>query len=382
MYMFQRRLNYFILFLIGFISIVIFLSAPLAHAQQVSSTSLTTEFMKATVVGIEGIKQNPYSDYHSAIETLDVVIQDGNDVGQNVRVQYDTQGVSDLELHIGDSVILQKASSSTGKPTYSIESKYRLAPLSLIVVVFVVFVMLIVGWRGLGSFIGLGISLAVIFAFVAPQILSGSDPLTTCTIGAVVILLLTTYTAHGFSKQTTIALVSTFFVLLLTVGLSVLFVNLSLLTGYIDENSILVHFGSGHLINLKGLLLGGIIIGTLGALNDITTTQTATIFELAKTDKQLNQKQLFWKGLRVGREHVVSIINTLVLAYAGSSLTVFIFLFYNSSYYPLWVILNSETLNEEIIRTISGTMGLVLVVPIVTYLAAYYATKSLKLSNN
>jgi len=349
-----------------------------ANAQQASSSPQKAEFIKATVVGVEGIKQNPYSDYHSSIETLDVVIEDGVDTGKTAHVQYDTQGINSLVLNIGDTIILAKTNNPSGQATYSVESKYRLAPISLITIIFIVLVVLVVGWRGLGSFIGLAISLAIIFMYIVPQILAGADPLTVCMIGAIIILLITTYTAHGISKQTTIALVSTLLALFLTYGLSILFVNLSLVTGYIDENSIAVHFGTEHLIDVKGLLLGGIIIGTLGALNDITITQAATMFELAQTDRQLSHKQLFWKGLRVGREHVVSLINTLVLAYAGSSLTIFIFLFYNSSYYPLWVILNNETLNEEIIRTISGTMGLVLVVPIVTFMAAYFATKPQK----
>jgi uncharacterized membrane protein len=373
----NKYCKYLILILI--FTIVAPLLTPFAFAQQDSPPPPKAEFMKASVVSVEGIKQNPYSDYHSTIETLEVVIQDGADAGKTTQVQYDTQGISNLMLNAGDTVILAKTNNPSGQAMYSVESKYRLAPLSLISIAFIVLVVLVVGWRGVGSFVGLAISLAIIFVYIVPQILAGQDPLTVCMIGAIVILLLTTYMAHGISKQTTIALVSTLFALFLTYGLSILFVTLSLLTGYIDENSIAIHFGTGHLIDVKGLLLGGIIIGTLGALNDITTTQAATIFELAKTDRQLPQKELFWKGLRVGREHVVSLINTLVLAYAGSSLTIFIFLFYNSSYYPLWVILNSETLNEEIIRTISGTMGLVLVVPIVTFLAAYFTTKTAKL---
>jgi uncharacterized membrane protein len=360
-----------------FACVFFFHFTSLVHAQQVSPPPPKPEFMKATVVGVEGIKPNPYSNYHSTIETLSVVPQSGSQAGQPIQVTYDTQGISDLNLHIGDIIILEKATAS-GKTTYSVESKYRLAPISLIAVVFVLLVVLIAGWKGLGSFIGLAISLAVIFAYIVPQILAGSDPLTVCLMGAIAILIITTYTAHGISKQTTIALGSTLLALFLTYGLSILFVQLSLLTGYIDENSLAIHFGTGHLINLKGLLLGGIIIGTLGALNDITTTQAATIFELAKTDSNLHFKHLFKKGIVVGREHIVSMINTLVLAYAGSSLSIFIFLFFNSNYYPLWVILNSETLNEEVIRTIAGTMGLVLVVPIVTAIATYFATKPSK----
>ncbi|HWY79259.1 MAG TPA: YibE/F family protein [Candidatus Sulfotelmatobacter sp.] len=372
-----RALSYYLLFFL-FICSVSLVITPSSFAQQVSPTPPKSEFMKATVIGSEGEKKNPYSDYQSTIQVLDVVILDGSDIGKTVQVQYDAQRINDLILHTGDTVILTKTSSASGPVTYSIESKYRLAPLSFIGIAFVLLVVFVAGWKGIGSFIGLGISLGIIFVYIVPQILAGQDPLLVCMIGAVGILLFTTYAAHGISKQTSIALVSTLLALFLTYGLSVLFVKLSLLTGYIDENSIAVHFGTGHLIDVKGLLLGGIIIGTLGALNDVTTTQAATMFELVRTDKQVTRKQLFKKGLFVGREHVVSLINTLVLAYAGSSLTVFLFLFYNASYYPLWVILNSETLSEEVVRTIAGTMGLVLVVPIVTFIAAYFATKTQK----
>jgi uncharacterized membrane protein len=362
--------------------ILFFLALPsltsVVYAQQVSPAPQKAEYMKATITASEGIKKNPYSDYQSTNQILDVTILDGPEAGQSVQVQYDSQNIEDLKLNIGDTVILAKTTSASGQANYTIDSKYRLSEITLIAIAFFILVLVIVGWKAIGSFIGLGISLAIIFIYIVPQILAGVDPMTVCLIGSVIILLLTTYTAHGISKQTTIALVSTLVTLFLTFGISILVVQFAMLTGYVDENSIAIHFGTGHLINVKGLFLGGIIIGSLGALNDITTTQATTMFELAKTDITLNKTQLFKKGLVVGREHVISMMNTLVLAYAGASLTVFIFLFYNSSYFPLWVILNSETLNEEIIRTIAGTTGLVLVVPIVTFIAAYFATKTPK----
>jgi uncharacterized membrane protein len=364
-----KRLSFLLL------CICFFFRIPLAFAQQTPPPQSQPEFMKATVMNIEGVKTNPYSNYKSTIQTLDLTILDGPEAGQNIQVNYDSQNISDLALNVGDTVVLSKNTNSSGKTTFAVEDKYRLTPIIFILIAFIVLVVIIAGWKGITSFIGLAVSLLIIFSYIIPQILAGVDPLTVCMIGAVIILVLTTYAAHGFSKRTTIALCSTLLALLLTFFLSLLVVQLSQITGYADENDIAIHFGTQHLINVKGLLLGGIIIGTLGALNDITTTQVATIFEIAKTDQNLNKKQLFKKGLVVGREHVASLINTLVLAYAGSSLTVFIFLFYNASYYPLWVILNSETLSEELIRTVVGTTGLLFVIPIVSFIAAYFATK-------
>src|SRR5579864_1558663 len=119
-----------------------FLLTQQSFAQQVSPTPPKAEFMKATVISVDSIKPNPYSDYHSSIETLNAVIQDGVDAGKTAQVQYDTQGISSLELNAGDTVILAKTDNPSGQATYSVESKYRLAPISIIAITFVLLVVL------------------------------------------------------------------------------------------------------------------------------------------------------------------------------------------------------------------------------------------------
>jgi uncharacterized membrane protein len=132
-------------------------------------------------------------------------------------------------------------------------------------------------------------------------------------------------------------------------------------------------------IDMQGLLLGGIIIGALGVLDDTTTTQSATIFALSEANEKMKVKDLIIKGLQVGKEHITALVNTLVLAYAGVSLPIFIFLVLNPLNQPIWVILNSEMLVEEIARTIAGSVGLILAVPITTVLAAFFSRYSVKI---
>lgn len=207
--------------------------------------------------------------------------------------------------------------------------------------------------------------------------MAGHDPLTTSIIGSVVILLITTYLAHGISRQTTVALFSTFFALMVTAWLSSVMVGIAHLSGFTEETASL-QFGLTKAVNVQGLLLGGIIIGTLGALNDVTTTQAASVFELAATDTKLGFAKLYEKGFSIGREHVVSLVNTLVLAYAGSSLALFLFLILNPQKVPLWVMVNSEEISDEIVRTLAGSLGLILVVPIVTLFAAMICDKKIR----
>jgi uncharacterized membrane protein len=194
-------------------------------------------------------------------------------------------------------------------------------------------------------------------------------------------MVTTIYLAHGVSQQTTIAIISTFVSLIITIVISILFVDLIKLSGTGSEDIYSLVQGFKGTINFQGLLLGGIIIGTLGVLDDVTTTQTTTMYTLAEANPAYTVSTLFKHGMKIGREHITSLVNTLVLAYAGASIGVFIYLFLGMKQgtAPLWVMLNSEFIVEEIVRTLSGSIGLVLAVPITTLLASFFAKYSVKI---
>lgn len=152
-------------------------------------------------------------------------------------------------------------------------------------------------------------------------------------------------------------------------------VSLMQATGLGSEDVYNLQIGSTSPINAQGLLLGGILIATLGALNDITTTQSMTIFTLVKESPKQKLSELFGKGMDIGKEHIASLINTLILAFAGSSLAVLIFFELNPLHLPIWVILNNETTMEEIIKSLVGSSALILAVPITTFIAALIALR-------
>ena len=184
------------------------------------------------------------------------------------------------------------------------------------------------------------------------------------------------YLAHGFTKQTSVAVFSTAITLVITGFLSVLFVRLTNLSGISNEDtSSLLFGGPTATINYKGLLLGGMIIGFLGVLDDITTGMSATVFELKKVNSKLKFHEIIKSSLNVGVEHISSLVNTLVLAYAGSSLPVFLYLVLNPQGYPVWFMVNSEFIAEEIVRTMVGSIGLLFAVPITTIMASYFVTR-------
>jgi uncharacterized membrane protein len=284
-------------------------------------------------------------------------------------------------LNKGQSVIIAKYSLSSQPPYYVIMDSYRLHSLVIIAAIFFTLVFIITGKRGLGALLGLGFSLLVIMKFIIPLILLGFNSLLVSILGSILILIVSIYLAHGLKEETTIAVISTGLSLIITGILAVLFVSLAQMSGLGDEDVYSLNTQFQNVINFQGLLLGGIIIGTLGVLDDITTAQTATVYELAHANQQLSVKAIISKGLRVGKEHITSVVNTLVLAYAGASMGVFIFvtLGIQNNSTPLWIILNNEMLAEEVIRTLAGSIGLILAVPLTTVLAAIYARYSVKI---
>jgi uncharacterized membrane protein len=358
----------FFLFLLSFFLITPLLA--LSHAQ----TPPKSEFSKAQVIDIT----KEQKEQQNIIQSVRLQILDGQEKGEIITTTYSlSQKNADQKLQKGTEVVLEK-SQVQNKAEYRVIDTYRLPQLTAITIAFFIFVILVAGKKGAGSIAGMAISLAVILYFIVPQILNGQDPLLISIIGSVIILSVTLLLAHGIRQQTFIALGATALTLILTGILAVFFVSLTKLTGLGSEDAYTIQMTNAAL-NVKGLLLGGIIIGALGVLDDITTSQTAVVFELAKANEKLKVQELFQRGFNVGREHIVSLVNTLVLAYAGTSLAIFMLFSLNPLQRPYWVILNNEMIVEEIVRTLAGSIGLILAVPITTLLAAFFSRYSLKI---
>jgi uncharacterized membrane protein len=337
--------------------------SPLALPPPQYFRAQVVRVLKQGVRSVDGV-QIPY-------QQLQVKLVGGSHQGQELTFLsgYTSSLTPAQMVKQGEAIVLTSEVNTDGSTQYQVLGADRTAPLLYLVAAFAIAVIVIARWKGVGSLLGLSVSLGVVVWYVVPQILAGADPLRTCVYASLGILFVTTYLAHGVSRQTTVALLSTFVALMATVGLSSILAAIAHITGF-NSDAMELQFGPAGSINMKGLLLGGTIIGTLGALNDITTTQAAAIFELARTDRTLTFLALFRKGFGIGREHAVSLVNTLMLAYAGASLILFLFVGLNPQHVPLWVMLSSEDTSDEVVRMVAGSLGLLLVIPIVTTLAA------------
>ncbi len=368
----NKLLRYINIFLILF-----FLFLPTSHAQGKLLPPEPPEehYYKAQVIEVIKEENKKVDGSINYVQTVKLEIEDGPEKGKSVTI--DHGGVvrvdSSQKLKVGETVVLIKT-ILPDKTNYTVLDRYRIDTLLYIVAGFFLLVIFVAGKKGLGSILGMIVSVLIILQFIVPQILRGQDPLLITIAGSLAIMVITIYLAHGISRRTTVALASTAGSLLITGILAFLFVEITSLSGVGTEDAYLLQFGPTS-INLKGLLLGGIIIGTLGVLDDITTSQAAAVFEISRANKKLEFMDLVTRGYVVGKEHIAALVNTLVLAYAGASLSLFILFVLNPSNQPYWVILNSQVIVEEVIRTLAGSIGLVLAVPISTVLSAWVALK-------
>lgn len=359
--------------------ITTFLLLFFSSANIISASDLVSKdvFKKAEVLQIldEGVKkfESFGEQYENPYQIAQVKIIAGEDRNEVLTVSH--TGMSETtfqKVKVGQHIVINQVETAEGMQ-YQIIDRLRTSELILIGIFFLLLVILLSRWKGVGSILGMIFSLFVILRFIIPQILAGKDPLTVSILGAIAILVTSIYLAHGFSKQTTIAVISTSITLIITGMLSVYFVKLTSLSGISSEDTTSLLFGGPTAtINYKGLLLGGMIIGFLGVLDDITTGMSAIVFELKKVNNKLKFSELLKSSLNVGIEHISSLVNTLVLAYAGASLPIFLLLVLNPQGHPVWFMINSEFIAEEIVRTLVGSIGLLFAVPITAAMASYY----------
>lgn len=270
------------------------------------------------------------------------------------------------QLHEGQKVVVAYEPSAPEDLQYSVTDINRRLPLALLAGIFALAVVVVGRLRGLMALVSLAISFLLLNFFILPAILQGSNPLVVAVIGSSAIMLIALYLCHGLSARTSVAVLGTLISLLLIGVLGSLFIGWAALTGNTDDNTGLIH-GLYPSIDMSGLLLAGVISGSLGVLDDVTVTQTSAVWELHEANPTMGWRGLYRAGIRIGRDHIASVVNTLVLAYAGAALPLLLFSIAQSG---VGTVANSELVAEEIVRTLVGSIGLVASVPVTTALAA------------
>ncbi|HUF32917.1 MAG TPA: YibE/F family protein [Acidimicrobiales bacterium] len=298
--------------------------------------------------------------------TPTVEILGGADRGRTVTLQPQSRAAG-VDFDIDERVVLGYTAAAEEDFQYYFADRERRGPLLVLGILFAVAVIGLGRFHGFRALLGVGISLLALTTFVLPAVLEGSNPLAVALVGSSFIAFVSLYLAHGLNARTTTALLGSLGSLALVGVLSTIFVAASRFSGLADEEALFLSISAVDL-DLTGLLLGGIVIGTLGVLYDVTVTQASAVWELQRANPRYTRWELYRSAIRIGRDHIAATVNTLVLAYAGASLP--LFLIFTQADIGLLDAVNGELVAVEIVRTLCGSIGLVASVPLTTGLAA------------
>lgn len=359
------------LFLIFSISLFLLASFLKIQAQELDSPK--EEHLEGAVVEVleEKEVQVSLSEEKQLYQKLECLITKGALKGEKIILESGTLPLANLQKYqIGDSLLVSYTKDFEGNDLFYITDRLRRKPLFWLFFLFVALAVLVAGWRGASSLLGMAFSFLIIFLFILPAILSGSEPILAAIIGSLFIIPVTFYLSHGFNKKTTVAVLGTIIALIITGVLAGIFVDLAGLTGFASEEASFLQVSGQKGVNIKGLLLAGIIIGVLGVLDDVTISQSAIVFQLKKADKKMKPSELYKRAMDVGKDHIASMVNTLVLVYTGAALPLLL-LFINNPQ-PFSEVINYEIIADEIVRTLVGSIGIILAVPITTFMASFF----------
>ncbi|MBU0596549.1 YibE/F family protein [Patescibacteria group bacterium] len=355
--------------------LTLLLLIPYATNAQTESSSVHDELFKAEIIEI--IEENDNSveaNTESFQQKLKLIGLDEKWKGKEIiSDNMDLQVVSNPRYEVGDKVLVSYFQDINSNNVYYVTGPVRQGSLYWLALIFALVVIAIGRWKGLRSLAVLLLTFLIILKFIVPKILTGNDPLFITIIGSLIILTLAIYITEGLKRNSTIAIFSVLISLIITGFISIWFTGLAKLTGFASEEAIYLTGLAGSGIDIKGLLLAGIIIGALGVLDDVVIAQVVLVKELKISSPEFSKKQIYAKAMRVGVSHLSSMINTLFLAYAGAALPLLIlfsvkqppFLNFNN-------VINNEIIATEIVRSLAGSIGIVLAVPISTLMAVWF----------
>lgn len=340
-----------------------------AFAQETDKQQTKEETLEGVVTNILQKKEIQDETGRRFYQKLEVLVTKGSLKDKKIEVETGNLPLVNQPIYKKeDKLVLFYNKDPSGNDVFYITDFVRRKPLFWLFLLFLFLTIVVAKWKGLSSILGLGFSFLVIFRFILPQILNGRPPVLIAILGSLIIVPISFYFAHGFNKKTSVAIMGTGISLIITGLLANFFVQVAKISGFVSEEAAFLQLAKGGSLNIKGLLLAGIIIGALGILDDITISQAAIVFELKKTSKNLNFKALYKKAMNIGQDHIASMVNTLILVYAGAALP--LLLLFVDNPHPFLEIINYEIIAEEIIRTLVASIGLILAVPITTFLAA------------
>jgi len=341
-----------------------------------AAVGYTSETVRAEVLNIQEEGHITVGKQEQIYQIVEIEVSEGEFKGSHMFLEFGKNQIMPEEyiLKAGSEILVTVGISPLDNTSSAFFVDFvRGKALVWIFLLFAIISFVIGSWTGVRSLLGIMVGMGVIILYIIPQIENGANPVLTSIIGSAVFLTVSLYLVYGWRTMTHSAVISMIISLILTGAVSVFAVKLARLTGFGNENMMFLIQQSENPIDMRGILLAGIIIGSLGVLDDLVVGQSSAVFQLSEVSENLKFNNLYQRAMTIGRGHVAASVNTLVLAYAGESLPML--LLFHITNVNLGMAVNVSFIAEEIVRALAGTIGLFLSIPITTAMACLWVLR-------
>jgi uncharacterized membrane protein len=350
-------------FFIFIIAVVVIFTPKFASAEVVLVQD-REEYYKAKVVRVLASQQEeiPGTNTIHTYQKIEAIVLNKDKAGQSIVLDNDY-----LEMDTGDVFFLKHVTMKDGGENYTVSDIDRTNVIWVVLSIFIFLVIALGGRQGVLSLLSLVLSYGAMHFILFPGIIAGVSPILLAAVLSFVVLSAVMYMTHGFTKKTHSAFIGAMTAVVFTAIISHFVVIAAKLSGFTDDEAIYLNFNTGGELNFQGVLLAAIIIGAIGIIDDVAITQASVVSELRSVAQRLSKKEIYLRAMSVGKDHTGAVVNSLILAYTGAALPL-VLLMYTSDI-PVIELINKETIATEILRTLVGSIGLILTVPITTLIA-------------
>ena len=336
-----------------------------------TSESSTYERGVVTRILAEELSQEEGSNRYRGVQTLKVAMKSGSLKGQEIEVKNELSATHNIATGVGQRLIIKVDASEGLEPYYTVFNYDRTVGISMILVMFAVFMILVGGRKGVKSMIGLCFALFLIIDFLLPAVYQGWSPIGMGIICAFLIAVFSMLLLNGFSEKTFTAITATMAGVILAAVFYYIFSGILHLSGFnLEEAEELIIVQGATGLKVGQTLFTGILIASLGAVMDMTMSVASALFEMKEIHPEMYMTEVFRSGISIGQDMIGTMCETLILAFAGSSITaLLVMIAYGAQFNQ---ILSSDYVAIELIHSLTGSMAVILSVPITAGLSAFF----------
>jgi uncharacterized membrane protein len=361
----RRRLLFPVVVLVA---TVVIWALPTREVEPIENLSAPAEAWRGVVETVEPMEFDPEDPLAEVEGDIVVRLTEGPQAGETVRAFVDLPSTSAVatDFQPGDEVVVTLTAETDGQAFVAVSERWRLPAVALLIVLFAAVIVAVGGWQGVRALLSLALTIVVVVKLLVPALVDGVAPIPLAIAVAGLVTVISILLTEGMTRWSLAAILGTLGGLAITGVVAIGFGDAVGITGTGAGDLFYVELPDGTGLDTRGILMAAIIIGAVGVLDDMTVTQAAAVEQLA--GRFSVRGRALWAGaLGVGRSHIAATVNTLFLAYVGASLPAMILLVLLAE--PTVLTLNRELLALEIVRTLAGSLGIVLAMPLTTAIA-------------